>query len=196
MQFRFNSKHKRAGQSLSGDGINALSIEDNLALEEIPYPLDKQKQDFYLRILHAWLPGACRTSGSEWAPWLADVQTMLREMAAGLLRMVTFASSEAWDHLRRESSPATEPPKPEKSTKLPQKQRDCAALFQAAKLTTKQEECSSLQLEYGLTVTEIAERLEIDRSSVYERLQLANTKIRANVNFERVRKLLARFPES
>jgi DNA-binding CsgD family transcriptional regulator len=60
--------------------------------------------------------------------------------------------------------------------KLPQKKTDLSRYLDGSKLTDKQRECVSLQLEYGMPVAAIARRLGITRKTVDEHIAAANKK--------------------
>lgn len=67
--------------------------------------------------------------------------------------------------------------------KLPRKQLSLSKLFSRAErlgicLTRRQRDCFSLTLEYGLSVSEVARRLEIHRKTVYGHLKAASRKLR------------------
>jgi DNA-binding CsgD family transcriptional regulator len=61
--------------------------------------------------------------------------------------------------------------------KLPPRQTDLSQYMDGARLTERQRDCFSLRLEYGLTITAIAERLEINRKTVDEHIEAAKRKI-------------------
>jgi DNA-binding CsgD family transcriptional regulator len=63
------------------------------------------------------------------------------------------------------------------SKELPEKQTDLSNYFDQAQLTDRQRECVSLKLEYGMTVTDIADRLGITRKTVDEHVEAAERKI-------------------
>ena len=60
---------------------------------------------------------------------------------------------------------------------LPAKKCDLSSYFDGAKLTDKQRECASLAWEYGLSVSEIAQRLKRHRTTIDQNLALAKKKI-------------------
>jgi DNA-binding CsgD family transcriptional regulator len=72
---------------------------------------------------------------------------------------------------------------PDRKPKLPPKKQDLSVYFDRAPLTERQRECLSLRLEYGLTVSQIAERLGITRKVVDEHIEAATRKLdNARVN--------------
>ncbi len=66
---------------------------------------------------------------------------------------------------------------PQKKPSLGPKKQDLSQYLDSAKLTQRQHECMSLHFEYGLKLTEIANRLGIDRKTVEEHLALAKAKL-------------------
>jgi DNA-binding CsgD family transcriptional regulator len=79
------------------------------------------------------------------------------------------------------------------SKELPDKQTDLSNYFDQAQLTERQRECASLKLEYGMTVTDIADRLGITRKTVDEHLEAAERKIEIARARERAAKQKSRF---
>lgn len=79
------------------------------------------------------------------------------------------------------------------SKELPDKQTDLSNYFDQAQLTERQRECASLKLEYGMTVTDIADRLGITRKTVDEHLEAAERKIEIARARERATKQKSRF---
>lgn len=62
-------------------------------------------------------------------------------------------------------------------SRLPRKKDDFLNYWAPAHLTEKQANCFSLRYEYRLTITEIASRFKIDRSTVRKHIALAKKKI-------------------
>jgi DNA-binding CsgD family transcriptional regulator len=60
------------------------------------------------------------------------------------------------------------------------KKTDLSNYFDQAKLTDRQRDCASFKHEYGLTVTEIAERLGVSRKTVDEHLTAAERRIQSS----------------
>lgn len=71
--------------------------------------------------------------------------------------------------------------------KLPPKKTNLSNYFDQAGLTDRQHECASLKHEYGLTVTEIAERLGLSRKTVDEHLAAAEYRIESSRAKERAK---------
>jgi DNA-binding CsgD family transcriptional regulator len=82
---------------------------------------------------------------------------------------------------------------PKKFKELPKKRLDFANFFDQAQLTDRQRECASLKLEYGLTVTGIADRLGITRKTVDEHLEAAERKIQMARAKDNARARMGRF---
>jgi DNA-binding CsgD family transcriptional regulator len=91
---------------------------------------------------------------------------LLREK---VLRDQFVASSES----KREAASVVLSSKP---LPLPKKKQDLSKQLSKVDLTSRQRECMSLRLEYGLTETAIAKRLGVHRSTVREHLALAQAK--------------------
>jgi DNA-binding CsgD family transcriptional regulator len=81
----------------------------------------------------------------------------------------------------------------EKKSPVPAKKVDLSEYLDQADLTDRQRECISLKFEYGLTVTEIAERLGLTRKTVDEHIEAANRKLRLTKIKDKVRGQKNRF---
>lgn len=118
-------------------------------------------------------------------PWLKAYVRFLPDFAAG----------EQWvkEHLEMfqaagpKSTGDSHPPK-----KLPAKKHDYSRFFDEANLTEKQRRCCSLRLEYELPITQIANRLHIDRATVRQHLALGRQKMDRSTALQRSLKNRAR----
>lgn len=87
---------------------------------------------------------------------------------------------------------STAPSKPPAVEKLSAKKQDLSNYFDDAKLTERQRECISLRLEYGLSITKIAQRLRIDRKTVRTHVDAASVKMKAAISKDKLRKAKAK----
>jgi len=95
-----------------------------------------------------------------------------------LIPSVTLISAnrvEVFGENASQNSTRSEQKKPPK--KLPPKGHDYSEMFDAARLTEKQRDVISLRLEHQLGISEIANRLELSRKTVYEHYEAAKRKL-------------------
>lgn len=106
-------------------------------------------------------------------PSFAGTPSQLEFIPSGTLmsanRVEVFGEDASQNSAR---SGQKKPPK-----KLPPKKHDYSEMIDTARLTEKQREVISLRLEYGLGVSEIADRLGISRKTVYEHFDAAKRKL-------------------
>jgi DNA-binding CsgD family transcriptional regulator len=80
--------------------------------------------------------------------------------------------------------------------RLPAKQTDLSRYLEETELTDRQRECFSLKFEYGLTVTAIAERLQIARATVDEHIDAAERRLQLSSLKEKAKERRSRFNQA